>query len=181
MKKTILILTAAAIAVAGTTSAQAGDKEWATAGKVLTGVVAGTVLAKTVFNQRSAPVYTQTTVYSSPAYRTAPVVVEQPVVVETAPVVVQRPVVVERQVVYQPATVVYKPAPVVYQPAPVVVRHAPVICPTPVVVSRPVCAPRPSGFSLQIGFGGGYRSHGHPVHGYHPGRGHGHGHHRGRH
>ncbi len=184
MKKTILLLTAAALTAAGTQPAQAGDKEWATAGKVLTGVVAGAVLAKTIHHHRSAPVYTQTTTttYTSPAYRTTPVVVQQPVVVlQHAPVVVQQPVVVEKRVVYQPATVVYQQAPVVYQPAPVVVRHAPVVCPTPVEVHRPVYAPVRSGLSFHIGFGSGHRHYTHHRHGYHPGRGHGRGHGHGRH
>ncbi|MFT5494442.1 MAG: hypothetical protein ACI8V5_004846, partial [Limisphaerales bacterium] len=81
MKKIILTLTAVAVAVAGTQQATAGDKEWATAGKVLTGVIAATVLAKTVHhhNRRArTPVYTQTTTYSSPVYRhTTPVVYQR--------------------------------------------------------------------------------------------------------
>lgn len=175
MKKIILTLTAIAVTVSGTQQAAAGDKEWATAGKVLTGVVAATVLAKTVHHHNprvQTPVYTQTTTtYSSPAYRhTTPVIVQQPVVYRTAPVVVQQ------RVVYQPAPVVVH-RPVVYYPAPVVVHHAPVVCSTPVVVRHtPAYVPRSSGFSFSIGFGGGGHHRGHHGNGHYGGHGHGRGH-----
>ena len=73
----------------------AGDREWATVGKVLTGVAAIHVIGRIV-NPPTQVVYVQP----------QPVVYAQPVVVQPVPVVY------------------YQPAPVVYvQPQPVVVLH----------------------------------------------------------
>jgi hypothetical protein len=124
-----------AVAAASVPKAQAGDREWATAGKVLTGVAVAGALHN-IFAPRTEVVYT-----SYPQ----PVVVQQPVVYQQVPA---QPVVAQ-QVVAQPApvqvtqsgptqtivvpaqpTVVYQP--VVYQPAPVVVYAAP----APVYVGR---------------------------------------------
>ena len=102
MKNFILgaVLSAALV----TQTVKAGDREWAVAGKVLTGVAAITVIDRIVNPPRPVVVYQQ------------PVVVyQQPVVVQPAPTVVY---VGAPQVVYvQPAPVVYyysQPAVVVY-------------------------------------------------------------------
>jgi hypothetical protein len=92
MKK---LITIAALGATLTTQTFAGDREWATVGKVLTGVAVIHVIDRIV-NPPTQVVYVQP----------QPVVYAQPVVV-------------------QPTTVVYyQPAPVVYvQPQPVVVVH----------------------------------------------------------
>ena len=94
MKTLIAILATAALLVGGMQHAAAGDREWATAGKILTGVVAGTIIASAI---EPAPVYTYRTetwyappppVYAQPA----PVVVySAPVCVRPAPVIVFAP------------------------------------------------------------------------------------------
>jgi hypothetical protein len=89
MKK---LITIAALSSTLITQTFAGDREWATVGKVLTGVVAIEAVGR-IINPPTQVVYVQP----------AQVVYSQPVVVTTQPVV------------YQPAQVVY------YQPAPVVV------------------------------------------------------------
>lgn len=148
-----MITTTLAVLGASLPRVEAGDKEWATAGKVMAGVGAGLLLAKAFEPQ---PVYTPPPVYVQPApvvYQPAPVVLHQPapvvldqpvqqVIVPPQPTVVHtQPVVVHQPVVYQ-----YAPAPVVYHPAPVV--YAPPVCP-PVRYYR---APRPVvGFHFSIG------------------------------
>jgi len=94
MKSLIATLATAALLAGGAQRASAGDREWATAGKILTGVVAGAVIASAI---EPAPVYTHQPaawyvppplVYVHPA----PVVVySAPVCVRTAPVVVFAP------------------------------------------------------------------------------------------
>ena len=94
MKTLIATLATAALLVGGMQHAAAGDREWATAGKILTGVVAGAVIASAI---EPAPVYTYQTatwyappppVYAQPA----PVVVySAPVCVRPAPVIVFAP------------------------------------------------------------------------------------------
>ncbi len=125
MKKVILMLTGLALVSAGVQNASAGDREWATAGKVLTGVFAGSVLFRAM---QPAPVYATTVVEPAPVYYAptpapiapAPTVAPAPVVGQTQVTVVQ-PQVVQPQVVYvQPAPVYYAPAPTYYTPAPVV-------------------------------------------------------------
>lgn len=102
MKKFATLLTTLAVMTAGVQTACAGDKEWATAGKILTGVFAGSVLTRAL---EPAPVYTyQTTAYYSP-----------PVCVQPATVVVQ------------PAPVIVHPAPTVVYAQPVYVSPAPVV------------------------------------------------------
>ena len=152
---------------------EAGNSEWATAGKVLTGVGAGLLLAKAL--EPRAVVYDATPVYTASApvvvYQPAPVAVQQPVQVvvqQPAPVVVEQPAQVVQQVVAQPALVVAQPAQVVAQPTvvytqPVVVQQRAVVYQTtPVVVRAPVVyappvrrvyvAPRPViGFHFSIG------------------------------
>ncbi len=92
MKK---LITIAALSATLTSQTFAGDREWATVGKVLTGVVAIQVIDRIV-NPPTQVVYVQP----------QPVVYAQPVVVQPQPVVY-----------YQPAPVVYvqpQPAVVVY-------------------------------------------------------------------
>lgn len=118
MKKLAIVLTALALTAATAPRAQAGDKEWATAGKILTGVFAGSVLTRALDNHHVHTHHT-TTVYTSPAAYSTPVYVQQaPVVYQPAPVVVQA-----APVYVQPAPVYYQPAPVYYQPAPQVIYH----------------------------------------------------------
>jgi hypothetical protein len=97
MKKTIAALTLLAVTVAGARTAAAGDREWATVGKVLTGLVAAQVVAQAL---EPAPVY-----YAPPL----------PVYVQPAPVIVAPPppVIVAPPVYVAPAPV-YVPAPRVY-------------------------------------------------------------------
>ena len=94
MKTLIVTLATAALLAGGTQRATAGDREWATAGKILTGVVAGAVIASAI---EPAPVYAyqSATWYAPPppAYvQPAPVVVySAPVCVPPAQVVVVGP------------------------------------------------------------------------------------------
>jgi hypothetical protein len=105
MKKLILAATILAIAGMNLQTANAGEREWATVGKVLTGVVAVNILANALdVHPRYATTYT----YSEPAYCPPQTVVYAP-----APRVVYAP---------PPRVVYYRPAPVVYR-APV--RYAP--------------------------------------------------------
>ena len=134
MKKIIAALTALTLASAGAHNAAAGDREWATAGKVLTGLLAAKVISQAF---EPAPVYSQTTVYT-----TTPVVVAQP------------PPPVQTVVVQQPAATVYYQTPVYVQPAPVVFYQAPACVPTASVVyqTAPVYYAPPPVVSLQFGF-----------------------------
>lgn len=104
MKTLLSLALVGAVLTSTTVKTFAGDREWATVGKVLTGVAAVHVIDR-IINPPPQVVYVQ-----------QPVVV-QPATVVATPVVVQQP-----QVVYiQPTPVVY------YQTAPTVV-YAP-ICP----------------------------------------------------
>ena len=105
MKKTILVLLSALVIGATTQSALAGDREWAVAGKVLTGIAAAAVISAAV---QPAPVYT----YScAPAYSSYPAYPPPGYSYSYCP----------------PApAVVYTPAPVIYR-VPVVVRPVPVV------------------------------------------------------
>lgn len=117
MKKTMLIAAVVALAGMQIQTARAGDREWATAGKILAGVAIGAAIVSAVDAHAS---YTVT--YSpAPAYCPPP-----------APVVYAPP----RAVCAPAPVVVYRP-PVVCTPAPVVVYRAPVVCAPPVVVHRP--------------------------------------------
>jgi len=105
MKKLILAATILAIAGMNLQTANAGEREWATVGKVLTGVVAVNILANALdVHPRYATTYT----YSEPAYCPPQTVVYAP-----APRVVYAPP--PRMVYYQPRPVVYR-APVYYAP-----------------------------------------------------------------
>ena len=97
MKTAVLAVTILSLGAASLTSVQAGDREWATAGKVLTGVVAAGVIV----NAFQPHYYERTVVCQSPP----------PTVVCQAPA---------PQVVYVPA-----PAPVVCYAAPRRVVYVP--------------------------------------------------------
>ena len=151
MKKALITVTTLAVLGATVPRVEAGDKGWATAGKVMAGVGAGLLIAK-AFEPEPVYVYSPPPVYVQPVpvviTQPAPVVVQQPqVVYAPAPVVVQQPV------IYQPAPVVYQPAPVVVN-SPVYVVRPPAYCPPP-VYTRPVV-----GFHFSIG-------HSHRHHGRH--------------
>lgn len=113
MKKVVTVLAICGLLVASAQQSHAGDREWATAGKVLTGVIVGAVIAKSF-----EPVHTH-----APVVTHAP----PPVVYCPAPVVVQPRVVYTQPVCVQPAPVVVHPAPVIVRPAPVYYAPAPVI------------------------------------------------------
>jgi hypothetical protein len=108
MKKLILTVTTVAVVGLAVNSAHAGDHEWATVGKVLTGVTAGVVLAKALDCQSS---YTSVSYGSvAPGYQVS--------------YAVGTPHPCPPPVVYAPAPVVYQPVycaprPVYYAPAPV--------------------------------------------------------------
>ncbi len=117
---------ALAVAFAGVTKAHAGDREWATAGKVLTGVAVAGALHN-IFAPRHEVVY---------ASYPQQVVVQQPVVVQQ---VVTQPVQTHVVVQYGPTQTIIVPAQptVVYQP--VVCQTAPVVvyaAPAPMVYHR---------------------------------------------
>lgn len=113
MKNKIAILGLSALAAASIQTASAGDREWATVGKVLTGVAAVHVLSHVL---PPAPVYA--TVYATPA----------PVYVAPAPVYVVPP----PPVCVAPAPVVVYPQPVCVAPRPIYVAPRPF---APAVVS----------------------------------------------
>jgi len=93
MKTLFAILATATLLQGGTQRAAAGDREWATAGKILTGVVAGAIIASAIepapaYTYQSATWYAPPPVYVQPA----PVVVySAPICVRPAPVVVVGP------------------------------------------------------------------------------------------
>lgn len=149
MKKVILTVLTVAIAGAALQPAYAGDREWATAGKILTGVAVGAVIAKALtpepeYVYAPAPTYVYT---PAPAYTYAPPP-PAPVVYVPAPVVVA-----PAPVVYAPAPVVYAPAPVVYAPPQVVY-----VAPPPRVVYRPPMFVHRPAAVVSFHFGG---HHGH--------------------
>lgn len=152
MKTLITTVTALAVLTIGTEKTFAGDQEWATAGKILTGLVIGGAVASAL---QPPPVF------------------HAPAVVYTPPPVVYAP----QPVVYTRPAVVAAPAPVYIQapPAPVYVRPAPapvvVYAPPPVYYVRPApvfyyghrhYVPRPVvNFHVGFGFGGHQRHHHH--------------------
>lgn len=118
MKKMILAAMVVAVVGMSTQTARAGDREWATVGKVLTGVAAGVVIAKAIDCE---PTYTSVSYGSygcaSPSYSVS-------YTVSTPPPCPPPRVVCAPPVVYAPAPVVYQPVyytphPVYYAPAPV--------------------------------------------------------------
>jgi hypothetical protein len=101
MKKTFFAVLTGALVIAGIQSARAGDREWAVAGKVLTGVVVASAISHAV---QPAPVYSAYSYSYAPAYAPCPpayrycppppvVYCPPPVVVYRAPVYVAPPVV----------------------------------------------------------------------------------------
>jgi hypothetical protein len=117
MKK--LIVAVSVLALAGTSfhTAQAGDREWATVGKILTGVAVGAVVASAL---DAKPVHASVSYgYVAPAPCPPPAVVYCP---PPPPVVVCPP----------------PPPPVVYCPPPprVIVYEPPVYTPSVVVVKK---------------------------------------------
>ena len=121
MKKTIAVLTLVAVTAGGVQTVSAGDREWATAGKILTGLVAAQVISRAI---EPAPVVYQARYYPAPpVYTQAPVYVTPPQPVYYAPpqpVYAPAPVVVYAQPPVCMAPPVYYPAPQYYAPAPVV-------------------------------------------------------------
>lgn len=110
MKKWIATLTVAALTVACAPTMRAGDREWATAGKVLAGVIAGAAIVQAL--------------QPPPQCAPAPAVVYAP-----PPAVVVAPP--------PPPPVVCVPAPVVVAPAPVVCAPPPLVVCGPAVHLRP--------------------------------------------
>jgi len=109
MKKMIFAAVAVAVVGMSVQTARAGDREWATVGKVLTGVAAGAVIARAV----DGPTYVNASYGYGPGYS---------VTVATPP-----PCPPPAPVVYAPAPVYSAPAPVVYcAPRPVYCAPAPV-------------------------------------------------------
>jgi len=113
MKTTLTLLLAAAVTAASGTRVSAGDREWAVAGKVLTGVVAASVVARAL--DPGPPVYVAPAPCAPVVYAPPPVVYVPP-----APVVVCAPAPVycpPPPVYYAPPVRVYRyPAPVIYRP-----------------------------------------------------------------
>ena len=104
MKKLISLVITCAILNSTILQTSAGDREWATVGKILTAVAAVSILG-VVHEPPPVVVYTQ------------PVIYQPPVVVYTQPVIYQSPVVVYTQpVIYQPHPVVYMPSQVYCHP-----------------------------------------------------------------
>jgi hypothetical protein len=94
MKKLTTALMVLAVTAAFTQTARAGDREWATAGKVLTGVIAGAAIVHALQPQPTC-VYTAPPVVYAPT--PAPVVYAPPppqVVVYAAPVYLRPPPIV---------------------------------------------------------------------------------------
>ncbi len=120
----------------------AGDREWAVAGKVLTGLAAASVVSRILDPApcagTTAVVYQQPPVYV--VAQPAPVVVAHPAVIAPAPVAPPAPVayaVPPPTVVYATPPVVYAAPPVVYAAPPVYVAPYPVVVPAPAFVHRP--------------------------------------------
>lgn len=172
MKVSILALTLAAVAGSGFQNAYAGDREWATAGKVLTGVAVGSLLVRAL--EPCPPPVCAPLVCESP--RTVYMVPQQTTVVYQQPVVQQAMVQTTTTTTapngQQTTTVVTQPTQTIVQSAPVYVQPAPVVyAPAPVVY----VAPRPV---IAVGYWGGPYYGPRPYYGY--GYGHGYGHGRGR-
>ena len=113
MKKTIALLMVCGLTTLTTNSAHGGDREWATVGKVLTGVAAAAIITDAFLDTQ--------VVYAHPApvvtYRPAPRVVA---VAPPPPVTVCAPT--APQVIVAPA-----PRPRFYRPRTVIVEHPAVV------------------------------------------------------
>jgi hypothetical protein len=118
MKKMILAVVAVAVVGMSAQTARAGDREWATVGKVLTGVAAGVVIARAVDCE---PTYVSAGYgYSAPSYNVSYTV--------STP----RPC--------PPPRVVCAPAPVRCAPAPAMIYYPAPCAPRPVVMYAPAPA-----------------------------------------
>ena len=121
MKKMILAVMTVAVVGMSAQPARAGDREWATVGKVLTGVAAGVVIAKAVDSHSSYVSASYGSYGNSSGYSVSYSVGAPPSCPPPCP---PPRVVCAPQVVYVPAPVVYQPVycaprPVVYYaPAP---------------------------------------------------------------
>ena len=116
--------------------AMAGDREWAVAGKVLTGLAAASVVSR-ILDPAPCAGTTAVVYQQPPVYVVAP---PPPVVVAPAPVAPPAPVAYAAPappVVYATPPVVYAAPPVVYAAPPVYVAPPPVVVPAPVFVHRP--------------------------------------------
>ena len=94
MKMLVATLATAAFLTGGAQRATAGDCEWATAGKILTGVVAGAVIASAIAPAPAYPYQTATWYAPPPPVYVQPtpvVVYAAPVCARPAPVVVFAP------------------------------------------------------------------------------------------
>jgi hypothetical protein len=86
MKKLILAATVLALAGMNIQTATAGEHEWATVGKVLTGVAIGAAVVSALDCE---PAYISVSyTYNSPVYAPPVVYAQRPVVVTPAPVVI---------------------------------------------------------------------------------------------
>jgi hypothetical protein len=143
--KPIVILLAMGLIGGMLGQAEAGDREWATAGKVLAGVVAGAVITDIIQDGR----------YRGGVYIDGGVsrCRETVRIVEPVPVVCPPPVVVERRVICPPQ--------------PVIIEYAPRACPPPVVVVPSRGYPRGYIDYPRV-------IHAQPRHGHGHGHGHGH-------
>ena len=115
MKK--MILAAVAVAVVGLNAqpAHAGDREWATVGKVLTGVAAGVVIANAIDHGQGYASVSYGSYGCGPSGISVSYSTYAPAPCPPPP----RVVYVAPAPVYVPAPVVCTPVPVVYAPAPV--------------------------------------------------------------
>ena len=114
MKKLILATTIAALIGMNVQTAKAGDREWATVGKVLTGAAAAAIIVNALDCQPAHASVTYT--YSAPV----------------------RPV--PAPVVFVPQPVIVAPRPLIFTPAPRVVYRPPVYIPAhrPIVIAKSV-------------------------------------------
>ena len=116
MKKMIFAAVAVAVVGMSAQTARAGDREWATVGKVLTGVAAGMVIANAIDGGPGCASVSYGSYGCSSGYSVSYTACPPPRVVCAPPVV------------YAPAPVVYQPVycaprPVYYAPAPVYVSY----------------------------------------------------------
>jgi len=161
--KIVTATTLALLAVSSVRNTQAGDREWATAGKVLTGIAAASVISHALEPRPVVYAQAPTVVYQTVPTTTA-VVTSQPVVTTTpVPVTATIPdaqTVPNAPTVGQQTVVVQQPQPtVVYQQQPTVVYAQPqvIYAPAPVYYPPVVYGPR-IGFGVVIG-GGHYHGH----------------------
>lgn len=134
-----VLLVAVVIGAAGP-RALAGQREWATAGKVLAGVVGGSLLLRALEAAPCSPGPVVVSAGVGPVWGGVGVGIAPVPVVPVAPMVMPPPV-----VVVAPAPVVY--AAPVHVPPPVVY-----VAPAPVIYA-PVCYPAVPGVHLSLGYG----------------------------